>query len=33
MRLGFATSQYFATTFKRLVGETPTAYRRRVRRG
>lgn len=27
MRTGFASSQYFATTFKKLVGLTPRAYR------
>ena len=27
--LGFSSSQYFATTFRRLVGHTPAAYRRR----
>ena len=26
--LGFASSQYFATVFKRMAGVTPTAYRR-----
>lgn len=31
MRCGFSTSQYFATTFKRLVGKTPTAYRAGLR--
>ena len=29
--LGFASSQYFATTFKRLVGNTPRAYRCKYR--
>ncbi len=27
MRCGFSTSPYFATAFKRLVGQSPTAYR------
>lgn len=31
MRCGFSTSQYFATTFKRLVGQTPSAYRAALR--
>jgi AraC family transcriptional regulator, L-rhamnose operon regulatory protein RhaS len=29
-RLGFSTSQYFATTFKRYTGMTPRMYRQRV---
>ncbi|MCC6682341.1 MAG: helix-turn-helix transcriptional regulator [Phycisphaeraceae bacterium] len=29
LRCGFSSSQYFATTFKRLVGLTPRQYRRR----
>jgi AraC family L-rhamnose operon regulatory protein RhaS len=29
-RLGFSTSQYFATTFKRYTGMTPRMYRERV---
>jgi AraC family L-rhamnose operon regulatory protein RhaS len=29
-RLGFSTSQYFATTFKRYTGMTPRTYRQRV---
>ena len=29
-RLGFSTSQYFATTFKRYTGMTPRTYRERV---
>ncbi|MHB1155978.1 MAG: helix-turn-helix domain-containing protein [Phycisphaerales bacterium] len=28
-QLGFSTSQYFATVFKKIVGMTPVAYRRR----
>lgn len=32
MRCGFATSQYFATAFKKMVGMTPGAYRRSVTR-
>ena len=30
MDLGFASSQYFATTFKRITGVTPHGYRRGV---
>jgi len=30
MDAGFASSQYFATAFKRLVGESPSAYRARA---
>lgn len=30
MRLGFNTSQYFATVFKRYTGQTPSEYRNRV---
>lgn len=30
MRTGFATSQYFATAFKKMVGLTPREYRRRA---
>lgn len=29
--LGFSTSQYFATVFKKLVGATPREYRKQVR--
>lgn len=32
-RLGFSTSQYFATTFKRYTGMTPRTYRQRVTAG
>lgn len=28
--LGFSTSQYFATVFKKIVGTTPGGYRRRI---
>lgn len=28
LRLGFSTTQYFATTFKRYTGQTPSSYRR-----
>jgi AraC-like DNA-binding protein len=30
MRLGFNTSQYFATVFKRYTGQTPSEYRNRI---
>jgi len=29
--LGFSSSQYFATVFRRFTGLTPTQYRARVR--
>lgn len=33
LALGYSSSQYFATTFKRIVGMTPVAYRRLRERG
>ena len=31
LRLGFSSSQYFATAFKHVIGASPRDYRRRVR--
>ena len=30
MQLGFSSSQYFATAFRRVIGLTPRAYRERL---
>jgi AraC-like DNA-binding protein len=33
LELGFSSGQYFATTFRRLTGAVPAAFRRQARRG